>query len=51
MVVNLNRTDCARFNVDVGDRKVRSVSNYTGQLGAGLDDWLLPGQGKLCRVD
>ena len=51
LVVNLNRSECALFNVDVGGRKVRSVSNYTGQLEGHLDNWLLPGQGKLCRVE
>ena len=50
MVVNLDLKDSTTFEIEVHGKQVRSVSNYTGRL-EGLDSWLSPGQGRLCRVD
>jgi hypothetical protein len=51
MVVNLDRKNSAQFQAVVDGKTIRSVSAYTGRLDGELDNWLLPGQGKLCRVD
>jgi hypothetical protein len=51
MVVNLDRKNSTQFQAVVNGKSIRSVSNYTGRLDEEMDNWLLPGQGKLCRVD
>jgi len=53
MIVNLSLTRSARYWVTLADpqAKLRMISDVTGnEQGAGLSDWLAPGQGRLLVV-